>query len=62
MKIRSDKSYKILLKQGKYKEAIDLAYERKNLPMMKEVLETIQMVTQQSEEEFLLQYGEGKIR
>lgn len=62
MKIRSERAYKILLKQGKFKEAIDLAYERRNLAMLREVVEMIHMVAQQSEEEFLSEYGASKLR
>jgi hypothetical protein len=39
-----------------------LAYERRNLTMLKEVLETVEMVTQQVEGEFLGEYGARKVK
>lgn len=43
-KIRSDKCYRILMKQGRYKEAVDLAAERRNLGVLRELVEVVEGV------------------
>ena len=39
-----------------------MAYERRNLAMLKEVIGTVEMVTQQVEGEFLGEYGARKVK